>query len=108
MISLAATATSGGESLLSQALILLPLALVGRALFALRSPASVGQVAARNMGWHFRYAVAGLVAFSLLGPLAFLMSGVVAGWLVFLCIEGAILARIYWQGQKMLVSAAPG
>ncbi|MFA7279373.1 MAG: hypothetical protein WC100_04710 [Sterolibacterium sp.] len=95
-------ATSGEESLVSEALVLLPLALVGRALFALRSPASVGQVAARNMGWHFRYAVAGLIAFSVLGTLAFIKAGVVAGWLTFLCIEGVILTVIYQRGQKML------
>jgi len=95
-------ATAGGEALLAEALILLPFALVGRALFVLRSPASVGQVAARSMGWYFRYSVAGLTAFSLFGPVAFISSGVVAGWLVFLCIEGAILIRIYRRGQEML------
>lgn len=95
-------ATAGGAALLAEALILLPLALVGRALFVLRSPASVGQVAARSMGWNLRYAVAGLAAFSLLGPVAFVSFGAMAGWLVFLCIEGAILARIYRRGQEML------
>lgn len=98
--------TAEGGMQLAAAQTLLPLALVGRALFALRSPASVGQVAARSMGWHFRYAVAGLVAFSLLGPPAFRAGGVAAGWLVFLCIEGAILVRIYRRGQKMLESTA--
>ena len=99
-------ATAGEDALMAEALIFLPLALVGRALFALRSPASVGQVTARSMGWHFRYAVAGLTAFSLLGPLAFVSFGAVAGWLVFLCIEGAILARIYRRGQEMLEATA--
>lgn len=99
-------ATAGAESQVTEALILLPLALVGRVLFALRSPASVGQVAARRMGWHFRYAVAGLVAFSLIGPAAFLWFGAVAGWLVFLCIEVAILVRIYRRGQKILEAKA--
>ena len=94
--------TAGRDVLLSEALILLPLALAGRALLVLRSPASVGQVVARSMGWNLRYAVAGLVAFAMLGPIAFISSGVVAGWLVFLCIEGAILIRIYRRGQEML------
>lgn len=98
-------ASAGGEVLLSDALILLPLALVGRALLVLRSPASVGQVAARSMGWNFRYAVAGLAAFAVLGPVAFSSLGVVAGWLVYLCIEGAILIRIYRRGQEMLEAA---
>lgn len=98
-------ATAGGEVLLSDALVLLPLALVGRALLVLRSPASVGQVAARSMGWNFRYAVAGLAAFAVLGPVAFSSLGVVAGWLVFLCIEGAILIRIYRRGQELLEAA---
>lgn len=97
--------TAGGEALLTEALILLPLALAGRALLVLRSPASVGQVAARSMGWNFRYAVAGLAAFAVLGSVAFSSLGVVAGWLVFLCIEGAILIRIYRRGQEMLEAA---
>ena len=87
-----------------QAYWLLPLALLGKALFILRSPASAGLLIGRDMRWNLGYAVKAFAAFGILGPVGFLAGGVAAGWCVFLMVEAAVVLSILQRGNAVLVS----
>ncbi len=89
-------------ALLQAALVLLPPAVLGRALFTLRFPASVGFLAARDMRWNLWLALAGGVFFVALGPLGFSLGGAIGGWSVFLAGELGALIYIYLKGGRLL------
>ena len=85
-----------------QAMVLLPFALAGKALFVLRSPASAGLLITRDMRWNIGYAVKALVAFAFLGPLMFRFFGAPGGWGVFVVIEAAVVTHMFLRGNALL------
>lgn len=97
--------TGGDASLTGQAWLLLPLAIAGRSLFILRSPASVGLLATRKMTWHAEYGLAGLLLFAVAGPPAFLFLGATGGWLAFVVMEAGLVWHMYRRSQGLLPQA---
>jgi hypothetical protein len=94
---------SGAEADLSvAALQLLPLAVIGRLLFALHFPAAAGFIASRDMRWNLWVALAKASLFLLLGPPGFIVAGAAGGWLAFVVGDLGALIYIYRHGRVLL------
>lgn len=85
-----------------QAISLLPLALMSKLLFVLRSPASTGYLPSRDMRWHIRYALLSLALSSTLGAWAFHAGGAAWGWAAFVLIEALVVITMFVRGNALL------
>lgn len=99
---------SGAEtSLASAALLLLPLAVLGRMLFTLHFPAALGFIARRDMRWNIWVALVKAVLFLSLGPVGFALAGAAGGWSAFVVGDLGALIYIYRRGAHLLAANRP-
>lgn len=96
------TGADGDAPLIAAALGMLPLVLLGRVLFILRSPASAGLLVLRRMQWHVTYAGWGGLAFVPLGWGLFSWGGVGWGLAGFVLVEAGVVGHMVWRGQRVL------
>ncbi len=89
-------------ALAAMALTLLPLALLQRMAFMLRSPASAGLFLTRKMDWNVAYGAAGLLAYGLVGPWLYLGFGAAGGWLALVLIDAITVAHMYRRSSRLL------
>jgi O-antigen/teichoic acid export membrane protein len=101
------TLSGDTAAIAAAALWLLPLSLAGKALFVLRSPASSGLLVDRDMRWNIGYALAGLLAFGMLGPIGFLSWGAAGGMLAFVAVEAVIVLDMARRGLRRLSVGCP-
>jgi hypothetical protein len=96
---------SGAEpDLGSAALVLLPLAILGRMLLTLHFPGAVGFIVRRDMRWNIWVALAKAAVFLVLGPLGFVWAGALGGWLAFVVGDLGALVFIYQRGARLLAT----
>jgi len=93
-------------TLLAQSLPLLPLAVIGRMLFTLQFPASVGYLVRRDMRWNLWVALTTASLFLCFGPWGFGFGGALGGWLVFLAAQALALVYIYCRSVQLLGAQA--